>query len=87
MSGDGWSESRGALRRAVADADGNVTLALAAPDDLGGPHAIVAHVGEAAIETRFTIKPSALPSTGPPDPWAHPVLGASQGRRLDRDRE
>lgn len=61
MSGDGWSESRGALRRAVADADGNVALALAAPDDLGGPHAIVAHVGDAAIETRFTITPSALP--------------------------
>lgn len=71
VSGNGWDETSVSLGTVTVGADGNLTFALNALDDLGGPHRIEAQVGGAKIaETIFTISPSAFalsPASGPPD--------------------
>jgi hypothetical protein len=64
VAGDGWSASAGAMMQVVVDRNGEIALSAKAPDDLGGPHTIIARIGEDTIaETTFTIRPSALPLT------------------------
>jgi hypothetical protein len=69
VSGQGWAEDSTSLGTVNVDANGEVTFAFQALDDLGGPHRIEAQLdGQKVAETGFTITPSAFaltPASGP----------------------
>jgi hypothetical protein len=59
VSGDGWEEIVADLEAVKVGPDGTFTLASTIPDDLGGPHRLLALVdGEQLAETSITITPS-----------------------------
>ncbi len=69
VSGEGWADTSESLGRTITDEQGSLTFPLTVPDDVGGPHDIVARIGgEMVAKTSFTIAPSALaiePASGP----------------------
>ncbi|MEX1171549.1 MAG: hypothetical protein WEG56_02940 [Chloroflexota bacterium] len=69
VGGSGWDEQASELTRLQARSDGAFIHALPVPDDLGGPHRIVATVDAAtASTTELTITPSVVefsPARGP----------------------
>lgn len=69
VSGEGWGDKASPLAKAVVDERGAFAMALTVPDDVGGPHAIVARIGDKTVaETSLTITPSAFalqPASGP----------------------
>ena len=61
MSGAGWETRGRAIAEAVADGAGRVQFQFAAPDDLGGAHAIWVDKNGARTEGAFWIAPTAFP--------------------------
>ena len=61
LSGNGWSTAEHPLATIAADRFGSFAYHLATPDDLGGPHRIIARAG-ASIEASapYTIVPSVV---------------------------
>jgi len=69
VGGHGWNEASRSVAEAVTDPSGRIEFDFAAPDDLGGAHAL--SVGDGAEEQTgsFWIKPTAFPldvEQGPP---------------------
>jgi hypothetical protein len=61
VSGSGWDEIEREIARAVVAPDGTMEAPWAIPDDLGGPHRLVAVADGAALaETSLTITPSLI---------------------------
>ncbi len=61
VSGSGWSEVGVELGTVTPAADGTLSFAFDALDDLGGPHRIEAMLGDEVVATTsFDIKPSAF---------------------------
>lgn len=69
ISGQGWNESAVPLGKAVATADGMLSLDFKALDDLGGPHRLEARAGGQVVAGgEFTVTPSVVeltPGSGP----------------------
>jgi hypothetical protein len=59
LSGNGWSTEEHPLAKATADANGAFALRFPTPDDLGGPHRVIARAsGGAEAAAAYTIVPS-----------------------------
>jgi hypothetical protein len=64
LSGNGWSTQERPLSKVTTDANGAFALRFATPDDLGGPHRVIARAtGGAEAATAYTIVPSAAEIT------------------------
>ena len=61
VAGGGFGEEEREMGRVTADANGMVSFAFNAPDDLGGAHTIVLKSPDSQRRGVFTIVPSALP--------------------------
>jgi hypothetical protein len=62
LSGNGWETQRVPLGRTVSDVVGGFVAHVRTPNDLGGPHRIIAHVAADALPeaaASYTITPSA----------------------------
>lgn len=69
VGGHGWNESSRPIADAVADPSGRVEFHFAAPDDLGGAHALSVENGADKQTGSFWIKPTGFPldvERGPP---------------------
>ena len=61
VSGNGWVTAEHPLANAVADASGAFVLHAPTPDDLGGPHRVIARAsGGATAAAPYTIVPSVV---------------------------
>lgn len=58
ISGAGWEEVERALDQVQADTDGNFSLVIETPDDLGGAHTLRAVAGDVEQEVEYVITPS-----------------------------
>jgi hypothetical protein len=59
LSGNGWSTEERPLAQVSADASGAFVFRFATPDDLGGPHRIIARAGASSeASAAYTIVPS-----------------------------
>jgi hypothetical protein len=59
LSGNGWTTEEHPLATAVADPNGTFALTIPTPDDLGGPHRVIARAsGGAEAAAAYTIVPS-----------------------------
>jgi hypothetical protein len=59
LSGNGWSTAERPLAKVTADANGAFALRLATPDDLGGPHRVIARTATGAeAAAAYTLVPS-----------------------------
>ncbi|MDE3193487.1 MAG: hypothetical protein KGN00_07365 [Chloroflexota bacterium] len=62
VGGSGFGESSRPLGNVRTDGSGSFTWAFNVPDDLGGPHAVVAKMGDKVVgQTQLTIQPNAFP--------------------------
>jgi hypothetical protein len=60
LSGNGWSTEEHPLTKVTADANGAFALRIATPDDLGGPHRVIARAANGAqASAAYTLVPSA----------------------------
>jgi hypothetical protein len=69
VGGHGWNETSRPVAEAVADPSGRVEFHFAAPDDLGGAHALSVENGADQQTGSLWVKPTALPLNvqhGPP---------------------
>jgi hypothetical protein len=74
VSGDGWEEVIGDLDATQAGEDGTFSVTSAIPDDLGGPHRLIAVVdGEPVAETSVTITPSLVSAARVSGPYGDSV--------------
>jgi hypothetical protein len=61
LSGNGWSTEEHPLTTIHADASGAFALRIATPDDLGGPHRLIARAtGDAQASVAYTLVPSVM---------------------------
>lgn len=61
LSGNGWSTKENPFANAVADANGNVSLHAPTPDDLGGPHRVIARTADGSMAAvNYQIVPSVI---------------------------
>jgi hypothetical protein len=61
VSGNGWVTAEHPFANAVADAAGTFVLHAPTPDDLGGPHRVIARAsGDALAAAPYTIVPSVV---------------------------
>lgn len=61
LSGNGWSTEEHPLTEITADANGAFALQIATPDDLGGPHRVIARTrGDLQAVAAYTLVPSVV---------------------------
>jgi hypothetical protein len=74
VGGQGWDEAVNEVARVTVADDGTFGLPWAIPDDLGGPHRLVAMDGESPLaETSMTITPSIISATTAQGPYGSTV--------------
>ena len=87
MTGRGWEENARVIAESVPDAAGHVEFRFKAPDDLGGAHGLAAEIRRRdqdrdVLDRADGVSPRRRPRSG-----RHDLQGASQGRRVERDRQ
>jgi hypothetical protein len=61
LSGNGWSTQEHPLTKITADANGAFALRITTPDDLGGPHRVIARAtGDTQATAAYTLVPSVV---------------------------
>ncbi|HKZ91593.1 MAG TPA: hypothetical protein VJZ50_05595, partial [Candidatus Limnocylindrales bacterium] len=74
VGGQGWDEAVTEVARVTVAEDGTFELPWAIPDDLGGPHRLVALDGDAPVaETSLTITPSIISATTAQGPYGSTI--------------
>jgi hypothetical protein len=74
VGGEGWDEAVAEVARITVTEDGTFELPWAIPDDLGGPHRLVALDGDTPVaETSLTITPSIVSATTARGPYGSTI--------------